>query len=293
MGGHDPIIPTRAAVLPVPGTDQTVHVWTEHLTPELATVYLERNTRNRKPKKGGVRNIVQNITDGDWVFNGSTIVFDCDGNMTDGQHRCIGVAQSGIAVPITVMYGVEPERAQDVTDQVINRSLADQLALHGYPNSHELASVLKFLNDVEELGEWPSSQRNKVNALKALRMLKQRPHLPEVITQAKPVSVASGVTRSVVGVYMLLFSEVDADDADAFWSAVSTGANLHDRHPVLALRRRASARLEERMPTVVMAALTVKAWVAFRQGADVAQLKWRRGGATPEPFPDWRVGVTS
>lgn len=293
MGPADPIIPTWAAALPVPGTDRVVHVWTECLTPELASVYLERNIRNRNPKKGGVRNIAQSITDGDWVFNGSTIVFDLNGHMTDGQHRCLGVVRTNIAVPITVVYGVEPERAQDVTDQVINRSLADQLALHGYTNANDLASVIKFLNDVETLGEWPSAQHHKVNALKALRMLEKRPHLPEVVSQAKAISIASGITRSVVGVYLVLFPEVDADDAEAFWSAASTGANLHDRHPVLALRRRAASRLEERMPTVVMAALTVKAWVAFRQGADVAQLRWRRGGATPEPFPDWRVGVTS
>jgi hypothetical protein len=60
--------------------------------------------------------------------------------------------------------------------------------------------------------------------------------------------------------------------------------------PVLALRelllRDAAIHGKSRMSDVLVLALTIKAWNAYRAGEPVSLLRWRAGGHAAEEFPE-------
>lgn len=91
------------------------------------------------------------------------------------------------------------------------------------------------------------------------------------------------------------FSCIDSDDADDFFEKLSSGTELSEGSPILALRRVLEREYmgtpgrggtNSRGPLMKLHALTIKAWNAYRSGGTVARLGWSRGGARPESFPE-------
>ena len=57
------------------------------ITPELAAMWLERNSDNRKLRKYRAVVMAREMTEGNWKANGESISFDTAGAIVDGQHR--------------------------------------------------------------------------------------------------------------------------------------------------------------------------------------------------------------
>ena len=67
---------------------------------------------------------------------------------------------------------------------------------------------------------------------------------------------------------------------------LASGAGLEEGSPILALRRRLESTdgwMKDR--PAVTAAWFIKAWNAWRAGREMQVLRWKVGGANPEPFP--------
>lgn len=96
------------------------------MTPELATKYLQRNTINRKVRQAEIRRLLAAIHSNEWTVSHQGIAIDVNGNLQDGQHRLMAIAQSGKTVPILVTTGV-PVEAYKVIDQGAKRSASDVL----------------------------------------------------------------------------------------------------------------------------------------------------------------------
>ena len=103
------------------------------MTPELAASLLERNTRNRNPKKGHVENLAHQMAEGLWKENGEAIIVDKNGDLSDGQHRLKACLLSGKSFRVVLVQGVEPT-VMDTIDTGSNRSLKDMLQLEGFKN---------------------------------------------------------------------------------------------------------------------------------------------------------------
>lgn len=81
---------------------------TEFITPELAAHYLELNIdRNRRINQRRVKAYAQQMKDGEW--QPSTICFDTDGRLFDGQHRMSAVVESGVGAVFFVSRGWTPK----------------------------------------------------------------------------------------------------------------------------------------------------------------------------------------
>ena len=94
------------------------------VTPDLATEWLERNTRNRKLRDQVVMKYAADMKAGRWMLTGDAIAFDSNGCVVNGQHRLWAVVESGVVVPMMVAFDLAPEVVA-VLDDHLKRNLSD------------------------------------------------------------------------------------------------------------------------------------------------------------------------
>src|SRR5690606_35673856 len=104
------------------------------LTPALARVLPDRIADTRPPNDGLVDDYARDMSSGKWHMNGEPIIIAQNGMMNDGQHRCHGVIETDIAVPMVFVFGVERESRATV-DQGRMRTVSDYLAMNGHSNT--------------------------------------------------------------------------------------------------------------------------------------------------------------
>ena len=79
------------------------------MTPEWAQDILKnQNKSNRPVKNTAVAKLLKAIQNNEWKLTHQGIAFDWNGNLVDGQHRLIAIAQSGTPVPIAVATDCDP-----------------------------------------------------------------------------------------------------------------------------------------------------------------------------------------
>jgi hypothetical protein len=125
------------------------------ITPDTATLMLERNTRNRPFRVARAMEFMDLLnTPGAFYHTQEGIAFYADGTLADGQHRLAAIRRSGKSVYMDVRYGVPVEASHSINIG-IRRRPGDVLSLLGYNDTNVLAAALKivwqYLNDDRRL----------------------------------------------------------------------------------------------------------------------------------------------
>jgi hypothetical protein len=118
---------------------RNLEVRMEYITPEKAQLLLERNTGNRVAKESHVCFLSKQMSNGLFLENGESIVFDKHGELKDGQHRLLAIINSGKSYHIPVVTGVDKE-TMATFDTGKNRSAGDILYLNGFHYGNEKAA---------------------------------------------------------------------------------------------------------------------------------------------------------
>jgi len=84
-----------------------MHSQVLEVTPELASVWMVKNTFNRNLSRQTVRKYASDMERGEWKLNHQGIAFDEDGVLVDGQHRLAAVRESGMSVRMMVTWGAD------------------------------------------------------------------------------------------------------------------------------------------------------------------------------------------
>jgi hypothetical protein len=266
-----------------------VEIKIEKIDPDRARELLAKN-HNRNIRTQHVAKLARAMMAGDWR-PGSVISFASmqeDDVLIDGQHRLRAVVQADVTIEFIVIYGRDIEDQQTL-DTGIARTLSDTLTLSGEVNANSLAAAInwhwrrvrKYYHD----GHTPTIPEG-------MRVLEEHPGLRLSI---QPTRHACRLLKFSHGLAACLHYEmtgIDPDSAEEFWTLLDTGLHLHERHPIYWLRVRLenNAVAISKIDTSMIHALTIKAWNAYMKGSDVAQLRWIRGGAKPEPFPELEDG---
>lgn len=98
------------------------------ITPEMARLWLQKNTVNRKLRPSYVDFLVKEIKQGRFTYTGDPIRFDEQGNLIDGQHRLTAVDKANIGINSAVIFGLPPDVFSKL-DSGLMRTLADRTAL--------------------------------------------------------------------------------------------------------------------------------------------------------------------
>lgn len=279
--------PSRATIT---YDEHTLEISIEEIDPLTAEIYLGHNDRNRRLTRGQVYRLAGALRRDEWCLNGETIVFDSAGDLTDGQHRLRGIINADKPMLTVVVRGVEPRRAQDTTGTGIKRTLGGQLSVHEEENAPTLAAAIMVVHKLTVERNWAGSYPTNLQGLEILRL---HPKLREacIIGGRANRSVLKYSSGTATALYYL-FTTVDDQDAKTFWMRLMVGDLLESGDPIHALRQamlkdtnrpKSQARMTQRNRV----ALTIKAWVLWRQGEECKQLRWRPGGSRAEPWPQF------
>lgn len=117
---------------------------TAKLTPDLAKVWLGSMPEyQRKPSAYTVAEYASDMESGRWVEGtGDAFRFDKQGQMIDGQHRCLAVIDSGVTITVTVIEDLDNE-VYMVIDRGRKRNAGD--AIKDKTNQNVRAAIAKAL----------------------------------------------------------------------------------------------------------------------------------------------------
>lgn len=260
------------------------------VTPDIARELLEQNTKNRRISKVNYSKVLEAMSNGEWELNGEAIKIARDGRVLDGQHRLMVAANNDLTFQTLIVYGLEDE-TQSTMDTGKSRTIADVLSIHGYENASRLAAIVTGIIRKErwglKAGVYSHTSGYPVTAKQVLERIEEEPSLTELTVPAARMMKA-GLSSRLAGVLYYVFSEIDQEDADDFFSKLETGELLERGNPILTLRN-ALINMKESMrgtrSQTYMAAITIKAWNKYRAGEEATQLRFTPGGKTPERFP--------
>jgi hypothetical protein len=260
------------------------------VTPEIAESWLAKNTHNRRLKQHNIKKFAEAMERGEWNASADCVVFSPPPNIVllNGQNRLHAIIKSGVSVWMGVLQDV-PFDSQDTMDDIAKRSISDVLDLHGEHNTSTTANALSIIHKLRtktmRVGGWSA-----LTPIQALQMLEHEPNIRDFVKQA---SANSRILRYPTGLWAALhywFSLINVEDADVFFERLASGANLAEGDPIFHLRRKMEqdASAARRIGPLERAAVTIKAWNFWRDGAQIQRLYWTPGGARPEPFPEAR-----
>ncbi len=262
----------------------------ERVTPDLAEQWLSVNIDNRDKKR---ESLAYAMSNDEWMVNGETIVFSKDGILRDGQNRLMAVIESGKTIVSVIVRGIEPE-AQVTMDSGVKRQVSDFLKMRGYKEYKKVATIGMALLRVDKFGL--QSAFYKVGNGRQAATTKESLAFIEKVYESRIAPIMSLSTRAscfyrcvrmgTVAPLIEMFYKVDIDATYDFVEQLS-GAKTQCQ-PIQMLANRLNKADKNKQSTITqgtVAALIVKTWNAYMQGETIATLKFTKGGAHPEEFP--------
>lgn len=234
----------------------------ERITPTKAKAYLEQNTGNfRSVDHERVNRYSGEMRLGTWEVNGEGIKFAIDGTLLDGQHRLLGVVESGVSVDMLVIRNVEASAKH--LDRGKPRTLAQWLRHVEIKNAIDVASVSRNCvahdKGLWKNRSWPSG------AVLDSEVLDFAMQYHEAINATVIGSTIKNLPMSIIGTVLFIGSaKKDANEniiASWFREKLQTGLELKETDPVTHLRSRIQASVgSARMPNYLLRYLTTIAW---------------------------------
>jgi hypothetical protein len=116
----------------------------EVITPQIAALYLQRNTQNRALREHRVREFQMHLKNGTFEFTHQGIAFDQNDTLIDGQHRLHAIVRENATVTMWVAKNA-PRKTYIAIDDGGHRTLGNQLHATGIKNYNHLATLAKPL----------------------------------------------------------------------------------------------------------------------------------------------------
>ncbi len=264
------------------------------ISPDLAKQWLERskNMINRPVHQQWVQTLMQAIRRGEWHLTGDSIKMTAAGEVVDGQHRLLAIAQSGVVCQSVVVRGVHPT-AFAVMDTGKGRSVGDILHLYGITDRYAKAGMVRILLLLEATGRPVTStmeSRGIVSPQATLAYLEHHPEVDIATRLADSVRQLLEGGKGVWGAAFVLMLRQDKVAAERFAYLLRTGEDLSKGNPILLLQRRLRNQhnpyfSKDRGAREELMAIILKSWNAWRAGETLEQLKWSGHSRKPEPFP--------
>jgi hypothetical protein len=266
-----------------------VKITIEVITPDVAQRMLKSNVHNRKMKRAGY---VQDMLDGAWELNGSSIVFSDTGALLDGQNRLMACIRANKPFVTVVVRGIVAT-AQESMDIGAARTLSDMLTLRGYPNAITLASVTAALARVDRHGKIEAGfykiASDTFTRRQLLRYVEENYESMElgkivnytkrVLTKFEPASLWGVLIRE-----MLKSGDANVEEFVKQINGTTTPSPQVFQLLKKLTKNRESTKTEQKK---IIAAWIIKTWNAWMKGVPVTPrtLCLTLGGAHPENFP--------
>ncbi len=249
------------------------------LTPTLAKFMLDVNQNNRSVRQAKLIQYSADMSAGKWVMNGEPLIVSKDGNLNDGQHRCLAVIDSNTTVPATIVFGFERETRLTV-DQGAMRSASDFLGMEGVHNASTIAAIARMAIAYEHDNGTSLNFANYVTSAQIRDRVARDHELADAATFGCSNYHYSKrfAATSLIGFSFYALSRVHQQDAKTFLERVCRGDGLRIGEPAHTLREK---MMEGRISRDRKVSMILRAWNFHRRGVKVSSSK-----LSPElPFP--------
>jgi hypothetical protein len=219
--------------------------------------------------------LVEQLKQEKFVFNGETIVFGCDGNINNGQHRLMSCVLSGVLMDALMCFGV-PKSRFTTYDQSTRRTPGDVLSIEGHVNAVKFSAALRHIDN------YYGGAMGKAHTAADKSTRGDNSYILELRDKYKGVEPCVrrclGFPRYTVATLAAalywLFANEDADAAEKFFQIVEDTTQAGDKHdPVMfeaatKLRKwlTSNALGNRKASSNVVANIWIKAWNAYRTG---------------------------
>lgn len=256
--------------------DETGTYW---VTPELAGLWLTRNTNNRPLREGRIVTMARDMANDTWAYTGEAIKFSTTGRLIDGQHRLAAVVKSGTTVKMLVVLDL-PDEAQVYMDAGARRTAGDALAFRGETNSMLLAATCRFAINFERKA---TGTRDSVSHAETLDWLTEHPDIRRYIGMTKKYQSRIDMKPSVFAYALWRLHAIDETDATAFLAAIVEMRSLGSGDPIYTLlqRFRTARRNRESLTPSTELTFIFRTWNAMRKQQSLKILK--------HPQAEWDV----
>lgn len=251
----------------------------EKITPEIATKYLEMNIHNRPVHQRHVEFLAEEIKQGRWKMNGSSIVFNGD-TLIDGQHRLWAVITAGVPIRSLVVRGAE-EGSFATIDAGLKRTAGDVLGIVGEKNPANLAAAARFVMAYESKFQ---SNRKKVSNTKVIDFVKKNPGLANSVEFLRRTGGARILSKAIAGGLHYLMAKKDPALADELFAGIGKGFAPESGETFMALREKliANAASSHYVKGPTVAIYCIKAWNARRDGKYIRVFRYADGEEIPK-----------
>lgn len=205
------------------------------ITPVMAEVMLAANTHNRKVRRAAVTRNAKAMEDGRWIAGASTIRFDTDRVLADGQHRLTAGVEAGRSFVVDVRFGVSP-KVRFVADTHGKRTGGDVLTIERHHNATNLAAAARLLRNYKN-GQ-PRANYTLENDL-CVEFVNDHPGLHESVLYGARAnhSLKCSAAAFAVAHYLIAESGADHEKVREFFDRVNDGLGLaKKRDPIYVLR---------------------------------------------------------
>lgn len=188
-------------------------LWTVRVTPDIAFEWLTKNYKeNRRVRPAQVKYLADEMRSGRWQDDHpEAILFDEDGEMIEGQHRCHAVVESEKTVRMRVETGVR-KSLYPYLDSGLVRTLEDRIHLDGSGAKNKVMVMLITWLHRHAIGK--KSDTRRVSPEVAYELFKK--HKESITWAANAHRAIRGVGRMSVLAACMEFYEIDKDKAALF-----------------------------------------------------------------------------
>lgn len=274
-----------------------------NITPALAKHWLdESHFDNRRLDDRNVDKIARDICNNKWVFDGTPIRFDHNGNVLDGQHRLYAIVRANKPIDSLVVRGLS-DVSKHTIDTGKSRSPGDVLHFYGFVNTNALANACRLYIGYQanqgDMRQWlyTASSKVRVSAAEMLNVAQGHPILVDAVNSFSSTRfckqfIGQGTTALCYYILKKHTMQTGTDyKVDGFFNQVEKGADLQDGSPILALRnalislRQNNAALRKGGNAFVMyrTAFVFKAWNAIIAEKPIQVLRFTETEKFPMP----------
>ena len=254
------------------------------ITPRIAQELLDNyNSQNRPISKINVNTLTKQMEENLWSFNGETITFNEEGNLTNGQHRLVSITKTNKSFYFLVVTGLYSESFATI-DTGRRRQGSDILSIENIPNATSAAAIIKFIYAFKN-GKH-SINRNTNRNLSNPELMDYLNTLPGDVFNSIKLGVSYNkkcdglISATNIGGFHYLFSEIDSKIADEFMEKLCTGVGVEEGSPVIALRNKLTKSKIDPTYKLTQKALVdnfVYAWEKYMAGGKLKNLRIPEG----------------
>ncbi|HKU25655.1 MAG TPA: hypothetical protein VJQ54_09300 [Candidatus Sulfotelmatobacter sp.] len=244
----------------------------DKLSPELATVLLEKNELNRNLSELTVLKYVNDICRGMWSLNGEPLIISREGALNDGQHRCHAVIRSGRSIETFFSFGAARETRTTI-DQGLAKSPGDYLGMDGIPCGKRVAHAARVIYLYDTFGKIVRNSDLQPTKVQISSFVHSKPEILASSDFVGSRSKGAGTNGLLIGLHCI-FSRISRQEADRFIDDLLKGVGLAENDPAYVLRERLmEEKRKRRVFEAVSAELIIRAWNMHRRGRKADKLQ--------------------